>query len=320
MTEHSAKQTTFHTIASAVVVLFIIQLFTIWMESIYRLGLIHTSAGSNLFYLLFVLVPLIALVWPGDHSETLFRAAIVTVLGARLACLLFGVRGCGVAAGLGVGASLILTCFVLSTQHRKSGATIVSAVGLGVLMSVALRSLGSTNDITFDGRGTLGAVVLGLAVTAAFFWGDWESDAESAPEPSLLDNLLGAVGLFANGAIVYLIVSSPGVISAWSGSDYLRNIIVVVVAWAVVLGYSRIAIPRVALIIWNVAFIACLLGGIMLHSSVGFTSPDERYSLCMSECNGSSRHARYGYTSSKLLRTYSWVHSSAPRSVFETMR
>ncbi|HOF41322.1 MAG TPA: endonuclease/exonuclease/phosphatase family protein, partial [Candidatus Hydrogenedentes bacterium] len=95
---------------------------------------------------------------------------------------------------------------------------------------------------------------------------------ETASSGTLVDRVAASILLFSNLAVVYLVLSSPAVVTAWSGSSYLIGLLLISFSWGLTLLFcvcglrSPVPLSRGVLVVWNGAFLAALLSGILLHS------------------------------------------------------
>lgn len=253
----------------ALFALFFLQLLTIWIESMYRMGVIKTSMGGEMSGMLLVFAPLLMLVIPNRREKIALRLAIAVFLAARFLIPLLGVRANIVVAGAGVAAGVVVMTFAFSKVYVSLRRELGVGISLGLLISIALRAWGSSYDPTLGGSGF--PFGWGLCVIAALLW--WrsplptgQSDASNTTTGTV--RFVMPVALFANIAILYWVLSSPAVVTAWTESRYLVNVMFVVIGWSAAV-WRRCQIenlPSSALLIWNLLFIGSLVGGIYLHT------------------------------------------------------
>lgn len=249
---------------------------TFWFESIYRMSLIKLSMGPEMLGLLVVFAPLLVVLVPRSKERTLAKAAILVLIMARLALPFFGARGSILVAGIGSAAGFVLLCTFFARPDALTRRGIGAGVGLGVLMSIALRAWGSSYDVTTDGLGVL--ILWVLAVLTLFILRGIRDEALPAPtkEPTgFFANTIGMLAFFGNFALVYLMFSSPAVISAWSGSSYTLNVVIVTVAWSLAIIWPADRLSRKFLIVSNAGFGALLVIGILLQRVVFPATPND---------------------------------------------
>lgn len=258
------------TLLTSLVFLFFLQLLTIWIESIYRMSLVKLSMGPELLGILLPLLCLGLLFVGRRHERTALGVSFSFLLITRALCPLLPTPLSIVDAGLGVAAFLSLVCRVLTCRMNSGGGNMAAAVGIAVLSSVALRAWGSSCDLSmggpFVGLGwALIAVAGGLSLSNARFDA---SDAPSEAHGSIFGAMIAALAAFANISIIYLVFSSPAVISAWSGSSLALGTVLLAVSFACVVGWCALkpagtcSVPRAVLVVWNVAFILALVNGV----------------------------------------------------------
>ncbi len=260
------------TLLSASVFLFFIQLLTLWIESIYRLSLIELRPGKEVLGLLFVLAPLVALLAGRGAQRWLFPGSLVVMFVARALCPVLGGAALIIVAGTGVGAFLIAVCCLPLEGSRVSPKSLGLGLAMAVLLSIALRAWGSSLDISMGRPGDV--LAWALVACAAFLCKDTLSGSETgetAPTGTLAGRMAASILLFSNLAVVYLALSSPAVVTAWSGSSYLTGLILISLSFGLTLLFcaaglrSPVPLSRGVLVVWNVAFLAALVSGILLH-------------------------------------------------------
>jgi endonuclease/exonuclease/phosphatase family metal-dependent hydrolase len=261
------------TLLFALLFLFFIQLVTTWIESMYRMSLIKLSPGKEMMGLLLLLVPL-ALLFVGKKAErvTLWISVLI-LLSARALCPALGAVGLIVVAGIGVAAFLIVLSYALSSPYRFLQGDMGLAVGIAVLLSVTFRSWGSSADVSMEGS----TAVFGwlLVLCALYLFRDVMASADNARVgeanpwwrgfPALL-------GLFSNFTVIYLVLSSPAVVSAWSGSSYLAGTSFLAfsmagtLVWCAKRAHENATPSDKTLLLANMAFTVLLFAGIRLHA------------------------------------------------------
>ena len=302
------------TLLFGVLLCLFIQTVTLFFDSIYKIALTKLSLGLESLGVLFLLSPLLVFCIPLRTHRTVLWSALALFLAARAAVPLVGAAKGVVIAGLGVGAFLIVLCLILSRPLRILQGDAGIALGLALLLSIALRALGATYDFTLGVSGAwLGWVLIGVAV-----WVLWSlhpachepgcerngplclslspSEGERVPKAgeglvhgpdarrtareaaheevsqgqSSWSEAFGPVlSLFANLTVVYLVLSSPGVVEAWMGFDNTYGVLLLIMALscALLLMLQRGQIPfgltRSLLAVWNLAFALALVGGIL---------------------------------------------------------
>ncbi len=260
------------TLLSASCFLFFIQLLTIWIESIYRLSLIELSPGKEMLGLLFVLSPLVALLAGRGARRWLFLGSLIVMFVARALCPLFEGTALMIVAGAAVGAFLVAVCCLPLDGSRVSPKNLGLGLAIAVLMSIALRAWGSSFDISMGRQGDV--LAWALVACAAFLCKGSLPDSETsepAPSGALARRMAASILLFSNLAIVYLVLSSPAVVTAWSGSSYLTGLIIASLSFGLTMLFqatgvrSPVPLSRGMLILWNLAFMAALVAGILLH-------------------------------------------------------
>ena len=261
---------------SAFCFLFFIQLLTIWIESIYRLSLIELSPGKELLGLVFVLAPLVALFAGRGAPRWLFVGSLVVMFVARALCPLLEGTTLIFAAGAGAGAFLVAVCCLPLDGSRVSPRSLGLGLAIAVLLSIAFRAWGSSFDISMGRQGDVLAWAL-VACAAFLCAGSLPGSETNEPPPSgtWAGRVAASLLLFSNLAVVYLVLSSPAVVTAWSGSSYLTGLLIISLSFGLILVFqaaglrSPVPLSRGMLVVWNAAFVSALVAGILLHR-VGF--------------------------------------------------
>lgn len=257
------------TLLFAILLLFFIQLYTLWFESLFRMSLMKLHMGSEFFCLAIVLLPLSLFAVKQRREPFFLRLALVVFLVIRLVCPVLGAAALTVVAGMGVAAFLVLLCYALSSPYRFLQGDMGRAAALAILLSVVFRSWGSSLDISMQGRGA----VLGwiLAAGAAYLFLKVMSEERTPPETAVRGYwgaVPGVFGLFAGFALLHLVFFNPAVVSAWSGSHYLAGTSLLVLSLAGALFWSGRTMARGS--VWGVAitciFAVLLAGGIYLYA------------------------------------------------------
>ncbi|MBM3289608.1 MAG: endonuclease/exonuclease/phosphatase family protein [Candidatus Hydrogenedentes bacterium] len=259
-----------HTALFAVFFLFFIQLWGVWVENVFRMSLIELAMGPELLSLLFVLSPVAVVLVPAAIERPLLKAFLGLVVLIRAVCPILGAAELVVVAGIGVGASLVVFCYMLSGRYKLPGGHAAAAIGLALLVSIAMRTWGSSSDISLNGAGAVVGWLIAAFSAVLLIRTEWpERTTEAVRAVRVTDALVGPIGLFANFLIVYLALSSSAVIAAWTGGNYLAIVAILLAAWTIALWQPFDTLDRLAkpvLLVWNAAFVLCLVIGILIHT------------------------------------------------------
>ncbi|MCC6699443.1 MAG: endonuclease/exonuclease/phosphatase family protein [Candidatus Hydrogenedentes bacterium] len=269
------------TLFFAVMLLFFIQLFSIWTESIYRLSLIKLRMGQELSGVLLLALPLLLFLVDEKRERRVLSLAVAVLLGARALCPLLSVRPLIVVAGLGVAAFLTILCYALSERYRAMRGDVGMALGIATLAAIALRSWGSSIDLSMEG--STSAIGWGLLLLATYLFRRVRpifDAARASNTPNPKQRVSATVGLFANLALVSLCLSSPAVVNAWYGGGakgYSDTMGVTTLSFAAVvcrLAGGRQGPSKAIVAGWCVLFATALVGGIWLAAPPLPLSPD----------------------------------------------
>jgi endonuclease/exonuclease/phosphatase family metal-dependent hydrolase len=253
------------TLGFGLLLLLFIQTLTVWLESIYKIGLTKLSLGMEAAGLLFVFSPLLVFLCPEPAQRRLLWGSLAVFLGARALLPWPGVVGGMIVGGVGLGAGLVLWSLWLSQPWRSGRGDAGIALGLALLLSIALRAWGATCDVTLSRSGAAGGwMMAGLAL--ALFWNRSSAQSDFPTEQIPARGTLGpALGFAAAITVVYLVLSSPGVVEAWLGFGNTAGTVICVSALAgsTVLLLRGWQVSRAGLVVWNLLFGAALVGGIL---------------------------------------------------------
>ena len=269
------------TLFFALLLLFFFQLFSIWIESIYRLSLIKLRMGQELYGILLLFLPLLLAIVDEKRERLVLSLAVAVLLGTRALCPLLGAGPLIVTAGLGVAAFLFVLCFALSDCYRAMRGDAGIALGLAVLASIALRTWGSSIDVSMEGTTS----ILGwlLVLLAIYLYRGAVPVADTTlreTNHSLGQRITAVTGLFANLALVSLCLSSPAVVNAWraggtigyAGTVLIATISLTAMLWWMATGRRASSKPLLAA--WGGLFVAALAGGLCLAAPSLPLSPD----------------------------------------------
>ena len=267
-----SKAGTYHraTLFFSILLLLFIQTLTLCFDSIYKIALTRLSMGKESLGLLFLLLPLLVPLLPKETQRKVLWSSVILFLASRAIAPLTGVAEGVVIAGLGVGAFLVALCLILSRPFRFLQGDAGAALGIALMVSIAVRAWGATYDFTLGVSGAwLGWVFVGIA--AWLFWSlrSTTHDEASRGRSSWWEAFGPVLSLFANITVVYLVLSSPGVVEAWMGFDNTYGVVLLIVTLGctLMLMLQRGRIPfrmtRNLLAVWNLGFAVALVGGIL---------------------------------------------------------
>lgn len=257
------------------------QLIVDFVEGIYAFGLLGTGIPVEIISIAFFLSPLLMLLFPNGIK----RGGLVLIgwamLLSRSVEVMLPTRGRMIIAGLGVACFLILFPSLIWHQSRRERKTMPINIGLSVALAVSLlillRVVNSSLDISTDGElrwvGWGLALLFGLLLVA-ILREDHLSVENSIEEDSGVNifKLTGlALGIMAAMTMIYFAFFSPNVIARWTGADYR---LIVTILMLSLTGYGILVVLRPGWLIglcktllwlWNLVFVASLVGLIYLH-------------------------------------------------------
>jgi len=266
----------------ALFLLFFLQMAGMWIESMYRISLVHLGPGRELYGILLLLLAFVVWVAGEKHERILLYLAVAVFLVSRLLCPHMGTAGRIITGGVGVSMFLVIISYALSARYQDLRGDMGRAMGIAVLLSVALRSWGSSTDVSLEGY----PVVIGwiLALSALFLFRNAVQTLPRSPQeftPPYRYPFLCMMGMFANLTLVYLVFSCPLVVCAWIGYSSLgwsgvnATGAVAVSFAAMLLLVNKENVPRSFLACaWNALLVMLLAGGLFHGGPSLPTSPN----------------------------------------------
>jgi endonuclease/exonuclease/phosphatase family metal-dependent hydrolase len=263
---------TWATLLFSLILLFFFQLTGAWIESIYRMSLVKLAPGKELYGLLFVLLPLlIILVREKSERPVLWVTGCILLL-CRLVFPGFGAPLQIVVCGLGMAMCLIFFAYAFSARYASLKGNAGCAVVVAILLSIGLRSWGSSVDVSIEGMPWIWGSVLVAAAALLFYWVMRETPEPCSEPPLSWVRMFPVVlGLFCGFTLIYLMLSCPLVVGAWIGYErigqsgaLLNGAAVVGVALSVLLLLGRSHTSPLLLLPWNLVFSVTLVVSLLL--------------------------------------------------------
>ena len=256
----------------AILFLFTIQLTGTLVQSIYILDLMHTSLDEKALGLLFFFVPVGLLAFRKRAPSGLVWALFGVLFLARGVTPYPGTAGRLLASGLGTGSALALLGVLAGAKLKgavqaRAGWAVSGGLALGLSLSVLLRTLNDSIDLSLEPAGSWVGWGLGLLLAGLLTQLDWPAGPAA---PGKKRGLSGAmVGIFLVLALAYFAFSAPAVIARWTDGSYpaiVSAVSLLAVGWAWLAtcrpGWLE-RLPRGVLLGWNLAFTLCLVGTLL---------------------------------------------------------
>jgi len=258
------------TILFGILYLFLLQLISDFIESIYSFGLVQTQFTIEVASILLFFAPAILILF----RKGLKRRALLILASLGMLCRLFAPmlppQGKMLVSGLGM--ALLLLFFVAWLAGRRSllGQSIAHGLILAIGLSVFFRTLGSGSDLSVTNP------LIGLALLGSAGWCLMQANLTPEPyqdqfSPTSWQRLVGlAIGVGAVLLMLYFAFASPTVISRWTGISYPLIVVVLIVnlvIFAALLGSSWFThlLSKPIVIVWNALFLATLVLTILPH-------------------------------------------------------
>ncbi len=271
-----------NTLLFGLLLLFFIQILGTWVESIYRISLTRLGPGKELYGGLLLLLPFALFAVRKERERGFLWFAVVVFLAARVLCPYLGAPGRIVVAGVGVSMFLIILAYAFSMPCQRLKGDMGQAVGVAVLLSVALRSWGSSVDISMEG--TTEALGWVLALSCLWLFRGAMAEEPADPPPAIGPTLhltVAIVGLFGNLALICLVFACPLVVCAWTGYGQLEpsgvnasGCVLLPFALTMLLAQKKFMPGKNFWMLWNGLLAIGLVGGLFLGRPTLPQSPE----------------------------------------------
>ena len=265
----------------AVLFLFFLQLLTDFVAGIYAYGLLQVKLPVEMVALVLFLAPFLLLFFRRGLSTTALIVLGQLVLLCRVVEVWLPLRWQLLVAGLGMGLFLVLFPALLWDRGQKgdqrSGSLMAAGLLLAIALSVLLRTLGATMDLSNEGWFRLIALLL-AAATAIMLPGVFraEPQAEESEETGAKPigrgkSLVLGLGIISVFLLLYFAFNGPAVIARWTGNRYesvlfLVVLALVVFAWLWVAGRKRLGgLSRTWLLILTALFVLAMTLTLAVH-------------------------------------------------------
>jgi endonuclease/exonuclease/phosphatase family metal-dependent hydrolase len=254
--------------------LLFLQQITFLVEAIYMLNLLNTNIGGRSFASLVLLSPIFLWFLKRNIRKITQILATLVILSSFISPLVNpSVRI--ITSGVGSAAFLLFFGLYL-TYSRSEKINWGVATAIATLIGIVWRALGSTLDISITGHTRFVGWIMLLYAT----WLLLKNNL-----PAIVDNpvynhssfkfrgklFLYIFGIMSGILLIYFAFSSPGVISRWTGSNYMAvNMIMAFSTFGMIMllvNNSRINFFKGwHLFCWNLLFMLTLVGSIYLHT------------------------------------------------------
>ena len=219
-------------VLAAILVLIGMQQLYMLVEAIYMLNLLHTSLDYRALGVLFLYTGILLLFFkrPARDKGTRTLLTLFLLLSAISPWVPSPVRI--LTAGLAVGFFILLLPIycarILSTTEW------FFALILSLMLSVLLRLLGGSQDITLVGPTRfVGIFITACALVLIFQTAPENSESRAERETASVSSIWAAgIGLMSSLFFLYTCLFTPAVLARWSGADY--RLVHVVPAFAMV--------------------------------------------------------------------------------------
>ena len=263
-------------IAFGIFFLFFIQLAGILVESIYILDLMNTSLDAKALGLLFFFSPALLLPFRKKFPSWFVWALFGVLFISRGLTPTLNTLGRMVASGVGIGTVLLL--FPILLTSRQKGFLVSAGLALAVGLSVLLRTLNYSLDLSLTSQGGWIGWGLGLLFGWTLTQLNWED--ERTPPHSNGRAVSAVLGIFLTLALTYFAFSAPAVIARWTQGNYA---LIVSIVSLLAVGWTFLAVSKPellgrlsqrGLLIWNLVFTLSLTGTILAHRVSFPLTPD----------------------------------------------
>lgn len=260
------------TIVYALLFLFFIQQITMLIEAIYMLNLLHTSMDVKALGVLFLFLPLFSSIIKYSKTNKIILVLLILVCIILSPVLPTTMRI--FSSGIGAGLFLIYFGMQLSDDELPQANWGVAAA-LATLISITLRAIGHSIDISISGNTKFIGWILAALVIPAYInalKNGKNSNLDKRHKSDLPQKILinfGLMGIIGAILLIYFVISSPGVIARWTETNYMGIHLSLGMGMGIYLiVHSKIVtLPQTknALIFGNLTFVFLLLATIITH-------------------------------------------------------
>ncbi|MBN1533779.1 MAG: endonuclease/exonuclease/phosphatase family protein [Spirochaetes bacterium] len=257
--------------------LFLLQLITLFFESVYAFGLLVVRFTPETASIMLVFAPLLLLFFRKPPARPVMLGLVLAALACRAAVPLLPLNGRLVVSGIGMASLFIFLTSVLARRESIAAVPAGPSLVLALLLSVFFRALGSGIDWSV----TRPAVGLGLAIIAAWLILVTDLGSEEPRQsPSIsLPRLAGlAIGIAGVFLMLYFALGAPAVMARWTGYRY-RIIVIVLTAsqacfaWAMGTRLVSRLLRKGTVLVWNLLFVLAMVAAILPHQISFPTDP-----------------------------------------------
>ncbi|NHJ25500.1 MAG: hypothetical protein EAX89_13035 [Candidatus Lokiarchaeota archaeon] len=262
----------------SVIFLFFLQLLSDFIESIYALNLIEVEINENVLAVLFLLTPILLLFFKKGISRFFFIIIGEIIIVCRVVYPFLTVQPKMIMTGLGVGCFMIFFPIYLNKKSKsnidKNSFILGFSFGIALLLSLLLRTLGSSVDISTSGWfmwiGWVLAVLVGLMLPFSPTL-EYESEKDKIAtdvyeRPASKWKVLGlSFGLMSVLTLIYFLFCSPTVIARLVEGNYSLILIILVlvnIAFLIFFASNPLLLMKLnnwVIILLNFVFITALV-------------------------------------------------------------
>ena len=268
----------------SILFLFFFQLISDFVESIYALNLIEVELNENILALFFFLTPIVLLFFKKGFPNIGFIISGELIVLCRILQPLMPVQLKMIITGIGLGCFMIFFPVFLHNlgkgHYNKKGLNLGIGLAIAVFLSVTLRVLGSSIDLSifswFIWIGWLFAIY--LAINIPTINKKIQDDMPETPDNIKVSSgskwkiLILSIGMMGIITLLYFTFTSPTVLARMTGVDFVLILILFLISNALFL-LLQIYYPEFLkklnswiLLIWNILFITSLVITLLSNS------------------------------------------------------
>ena len=272
--------------------LFLFELISDFIESIYTFGLLNTNIPPEVVSILLFFTPFLLALFPRKVPRLALPILAIAMAFCRAAevSLLQGPKM--IAGGLGVGLGFLLLPVLASQaittpsdgKRNTEGAAVSVSAGLtaALVFSIVLRTVASGSDFSSLHPWLTWLLAAGLiALSVLLLPLPREEEPATRPAKNTYGTIFSlALGLFSVILVLYFGFTSPNVLARWSeiGYGWVLGILALGLAlYLMALAYGRLEkVTQPLVLVWNGAFILAGTASILLLQ-VDFPSQSSAY-------------------------------------------
>jgi len=217
----------------AILFLFFFQALSDLVETVYGFALLNLEPDENILGLVFLITPVVLLFFRKRLPDKILVILGELMILSRLLDPLLKRQGILVTSGLAVGCFLVFFPIYLTrmkNEEKRTSTTLGLSLAIAVTLSILLRSLNSSVDISmyswYQVIGWIFGIIAGIMLFGMMFRSEEQKEIHEEIKESSKGSGFGKIlaltsGLVSVFIIIWFTFASPTVISRWTEGNYI---------------------------------------------------------------------------------------------------